>query len=232
MSVDKLREKMIYNADIRNYFLDINYSDKTYGKSFKDDLLFLSNLNMVDLICIFFSGIAVYNITITGNNETLLFKFFLFLVLTTLSSVIAKALVDEDDDGGCLNLIPRIISLTGTLLLGLGQGKIYLLIPGFILSGFPLFKVTGHWIFASIKSFFVREKELDVNIRKKDHDELARHLSKEEMIVFLKNFKKYSDLPLEKMEEKRKECQVKEQERLNILSKEKKIEEYAESLYK
>lgn len=95
----------------------------------------------------------------------------------------------------------------------------------------PVILNIGSLLYISLCGLLFREKNYDLNITQSDHKMIKEYMNKEEMVIFLKNFKQYCDLPLMEMKEKRKEFEAKVSERLDGVSKEKKIEEYAASLY-
>lgn len=124
-----------------------------------------------------------------------------------------------------------MLGLSGAALLGVSYNREYFIIFGIFLSGMPLFKNAWQWIFAALKSVFVKEKDYEKNLQEEDHQELVEHLSRDEMILFLKNFRQYSDLPFEKMEKQRIEEMQKRKKECEIMHKEEKVENYADMLY-
>lgn len=236
-----LREKLINNSKIRNYFLDKDYKNKTYRQLFKTNIKGRGSLGVMDWISLCLSGTAMFTLSnpfnlsfIINNSEGLLFLLFVFSsIMTTL--LLTYCLKDSEyceTDDPWRKFGFSMLGLFGASLLGVSYKREYFIIFGVFLSGMPLFKSAFQWIFAALKSVFVKEKDYDKNLQEEDHQELVEHLSRDEMILFLKNFRQYSDLPFEKMEKQRIEEIQKRKKEEDAICREKKIENYTDMLYK
>lgn len=236
-----LREKLINNSNIRNYFLDKNYKNKTYRQLFKKNIKGRGRPNITEWISLFLSGTAMFTLSnpfnlsfISNNSESLLFSLFVLssIMTTLLMTYCVKGLESDESDDSFKELGFSMLGLCGAALLGVSYNREYFIIFGIFLSGMPLFKSAFQWIFAALKSVFVKERDYDKNLQEEDHQELVEHLSRDEMILFLKNFRQYSDLPFEKMEKQRIEEMQKRKKEEDAMCREKKIENYTDMLYK
>lgn len=241
MNIATLREKLINNSNIRNYFLDKNYKNKTYSQLFKKNIKGRGRLNITEWISLFVSSTAIFTLLnpfnlsfISNNSESLLFSLFVLssIMMASLMLYCSKdsGYAEEDDPWEIFGF--SILGLFGATLLGVSYNREYFIIFGVFLSGMPLFKNAWQWIFATIKSFMMKEKDLEINMKEEDHQELVKHLNRGEMILFLKNFMKYSDLPFENMEKKRIEEIQKRKKEEEIMCREEKIENYTDMLFK
>lgn len=234
-----LREKLINNSKIRNYFLDKDYKNKTYRQLFKKNIKGRGRLGIMDWISLFFSGTAMFTLSnpfnlsfISSNSGNVLFLLFFLssMMIMLLLTYCLKDLEYRETDDSWEKFGFSMLGLFGASLLGVSYNREYFIIFGIFLSGMPLFKSAFQWIFAALKSV-VKEKNYDINLQEEDHQELVEHLSRDEMILFLKNYKQYVDLPLKEMEKKKIEDQQKRKKEAEIMHKEEKIENYADMLY-
>lgn len=241
MNMAILREKLINNSTIRNYFLDKDYKNKTYRQLFKKNIKGRGRLGIMDWISLCLSGTAMFTLSnpfnlsfISSNSGNVLFLLF-FLSSVMIMLLLTYCLKDSEycekyDSWGQFGF--SMLGLSGASLLGVSYSREYFIIFGIFLSGMPLFKSAFQWIFAALKSAVVKEKDYDANLQEEDHQELVEHLSRDEMILFLKNYKQYVDLPLKEMEKKKVEDQQKRKKEDEIMHREEKIENYADILYK
>lgn len=250
MNRETVNQKLVNNEIIRDYFLGLSLKEKSIFRSLKDNITEKYNIvSNAELLVLFLCVLAfliqfnnsLFSLNIIKEHKEVIIVGFCSFIAT---NVLYFSVVDEDCHIACLSSIGIMIFMIFSNLIfwegvpsilfkdgkNTGLGDFFEYLSLFVMM-LPVILNIGSLLYISLCGLLFREKDYDMNISQSDHKIIKEHINKEEMIIFLKNFKKYSDLPLEKMEEKRKKCQVKKQERLTVLSKEKKIEEYAESLY-
>lgn len=236
MNKETVNQKLVNNEFIRDYFLGLSFKKKSAFRSLKENITenytILSNVNIFVLFLSVIALLMQFNdsllslVKIKEHEEMIKIGFCFCLAFIILYFVA----FENSFSVAPFSLLGVMIFLTFAKEKNSVLGNFFEYLSLFIMM-LPVILNIGSLLYISLCGLLFREKNYDLNISQSDHKMIKEYMNKEEMIVFLKNFKKYSDLPLEKMKGKRKECQVKEQERWTVLSKEKKIEEYAESLY-
>lgn len=236
MNKETVNQKLVNNEFIRDYFLWLSFKKKSAFRSLKENITenytILSNVNIFVLFLSVIALLMQFNdsllslVKIKEHEEMIKIGFGFCLAFIILYFVA----FENSFSVAPFSLLGMMIFLTFAKEKNSVLEYFFEYLCVFVMM-LPVILNIGSLLYISLCGLLFRKKNYDLNISQSDHKMIKEYMNKEEMIVFLKNFKKYYDLPLEKMKGKRKECQVKEQERLSILSKEKKIEEYTESLY-